>query len=129
MPVSLAAQVKPWLLDAVYLFILGLIALVAPRLRAWYIAHTTAQQRAVLSSLAAAAVPYVEQGLPTLPGSSQADAAVKHVLEALAVRGIAISEQEVTAEVQRAYLDARKSGTLRPGLPPAPPSAPATPAK
>ena len=100
------------LLNLVYLGVLAGITAVAPKAIAWLRAHTTAQQRAVLSDLAAAAVPWAEKFFPALPGAQQFTEAVTQAQAWLKARGINITESEVQAEVQRAYAAAKVSGVL-----------------
>jgi hypothetical protein len=103
----LATILRPWILDGVYLAVFFAVSLTVPRLRAYYLAHTTAQERSVLSGLAEAAVPYVSEVFASLTGAAKFDRAVGCVLRWLDARGIAISQEEVQAEVQRAYDAAR----------------------
>lgn len=106
------AAIQPYLLNLLYLAVLAAITAVAPKVIAFYKAHTTAQERATLSALADAVVPWVEKAFPTLPGAQQFTAAVAQAQKWLAARGIAITASEVEAEVQRAYAQAKVNGVL-----------------
>lgn len=100
------------LLDLIYLVVLAAISLIAPRVMAWYRAHTSAEIRALLASLAAAAVPHIERQFPRLPGVQQFYEAVNQVVEWLGERKIRVTTAEVEAEIQRAYASAKASGLL-----------------
>jgi len=108
----LAEAVSQVLLDLIYLVVLATISLLAPRVMAWYTTHTNAQIRALLASLAAAAVPHIERQFPGLPGVQQFYRAVDQVVEWLGERKIRVTTQEIEAEIQRAYASAKASGAL-----------------
>lgn len=93
---------------------------------AWYDAHTTAKQRetiaqdvALITPLAEAAVPYVEQFFAELKGPEKFTKAVEHVITVLGHRSIAPDPLVVRAAVQKAFGDAKANGTLAASTPPA----------
>ncbi|MHB1870872.1 MAG: hypothetical protein ACYCT1_08460 [Steroidobacteraceae bacterium] len=114
------AVVQSYLLNLVYLGALAAIGAVAPKAIAWFRAHTTAKQRAILAGLADAVVPWLEKEYPALPGADQFNQGVSTVLTWLRARGITIHRTEVAAEIQRAYAQAKANGVLAAAKAPAP---------
>lgn len=112
---TLLAALHGWTLEGVYLAAGAVIAFVGPRVRRWYDAHTTVAQRQELSALADAMVPWAEQFLPTLTGAAKFKAVVAQLQTALGKYGFSL--QEIEAEVQRAYSQAKTSGALAASAP------------
>jgi len=100
------------LLNLLYLGSLGAIGYLAPRLRAFLNAHTTAEERAVIAELATVAISLIEQEFPTLDGPAKLQAAIKFVDDQLTRLHIPISAEEVEAAIERAYAEAKAAGLL-----------------
>lgn len=78
----------------------------------WYMSQTTAQERAVLSSLAHDAVAWAERYASSPAGIEKMKQAVALVQSGLKARGIAIDVTEVVAAIQAAVAAAKTSGAL-----------------
>lgn len=96
-----------------------------PEAIAYYKAHTTAQERTMLSDMASTVVPYVERVFADLAGSEQMKTAVSMVDAWLKTRDVPITAEEIEAAIEKAYADAKRTGLLS-MYPPKPTATPAT---
>lgn len=112
------------LVDLLYLLASGAIAFVAPRVTKFYMAHTTAEQRAILTTLAEAAIPFIERAFPALDGPAKMQEAIAWVNNELTKLGIPLSAADIEAALEKAYADAKAKGILAVYAKPAPAPAP-----
>lgn len=95
------------------------IAYLAPKVKAFVLAHTTANQRTVLEGMAAAVVPFVERMFPQLAGADKMSKAVEIVDHWLTQKGIPLSAQDIESAIEKAWAEAKTSGLLSPYVKPA----------
>ena len=89
----------------------------------YYEKHTSAEERAILATLAKDAVAWTERFASSPAGADKMKQAVALVQSWLTARGITISLAEVQAALQTAYAELKSSGVLAasgPTLAPAP---------
>lgn len=80
--------------------------------KAFYYAHTTKAERAVLAQMAEFAVPFVEREFAALSGSGQMEEAVKLVNGWLSSKGLSITVKEIGAAIESAWAEAKRTGKL-----------------
>ncbi len=78
----------------------------------WYMSQTTAQERAVLSSLAHDAVAWAERFASSPAGEQKMKQAIAFVQAALKTRGITLDVQEIIGAIQSAVAAAKVAGVL-----------------
>ena len=125
----LSQLIGNWILDGVYLLVLGLLGLVGPRVAKWYQAHTTVAERSILAGLAQGAVLLVEKNFPQVADALKAEKAFAYVDKWLKSKGLGFTVEEIQAEIEKAWSAYKGSGTLALYHEAAPPEpTPATPA-
>lgn len=82
--------------------VIGAIAYIARQLVAWIKSKTSAEQYALIESLAAQAVKAAEQTMKTRPGQEKKAAALSVVRSALLAKGIKVDETAISAAIEAA---------------------------
>lgn len=111
------------LVDIIYLAGSAAIIYVVPKLKAFYDAHTTAQERAVLATMAQAVVPEMAKLYAAEGGPKKMSEAINMVDMWLKDKGINLTVSSIEAAIEEAYATAKKDGKL--SVYPVPAKAPA----
>jgi hypothetical protein len=97
--------------DVAYLGSLAAISYIAKHAGSFIKAHTTLQQRAILSEIVNDGVVWAEHYIAG-PGASKFAAVIKNARADLKSRGINVNLSEIESAVQAAYAKAKSTGLL-----------------